>query len=911
MKRTTPGDVGIGVPALALLLVLANSSNFSQALAEPRDFDPRIQDTLFHSFIDFDIPASSIEAALIRFGEQSGISVVIHNQAIGLGSSSIHGVLKPYDALETLLGDTGLDFRLSAGGIIVFQPIALLGNEGEPEESDNASSRLREPDALTAAADLMQGASQAIEEIVVTAQKREQSAQEMGIAVTSFSKRDMRELGMLRPDDLSAQTPGLDIKNALGALNPIFTMRGVGLNDYNVNNNPSVGVYVDEVYMASSAYLSFQVFDLERIEILKGPQGTLYGRNTTGGAVNFVTARPGTNFEAYLDIDYGRWNTLKIEGAMSGAISEKISGRIAVQANKSDGYYTNNGTTVTSGLLGPKAVTLDERGFGVGQPSAAAVLPGNSFVDRDDDFFRQDTRSIRATLDWDISAVADITMSLHQVNDTSDMLARSMGFISIDANGFSPVDDDPYTVDANFGAGGRAIDVTGYGGYLKFNIDLGATTLTAVSGYESIDRMLPFEDSSPWRIIDQQFDEDMYMFSQEVRLASVSDESFFWMLGLYYSEEQLEFSKGINGLDGLLRTSITTEFEQLSKSTAIFGQVEWPLHDRLKVTAGLRYTDDDKSYSGGSFIPIEPYGPYGVDLAPTFWDLPLEGSEKLREDNVSGKVNLDWLYRPGLLFYLSWNKGYKSGGFDGSTITDASAFTPFFSETLYAWETGIKSRWFEERFQWNLSVFLYDYDDVQAEAQRKVQVGENTFESIRSNAGNADIWGFETEFWYKPRTNVDIKIGVAHLDSEITDWFVDGLDSDDPAVVMAAQAAILAHVGNDLPDSPDLTVSGLVRYQHALTDSLRLVTSLDFNYVDELYKNIDNDEHLKAASYWLLNARMTLASENERWQVSLWGKNLADEIYFRERFENFGSQWIYETPGVPKSYGLSLKYRWD
>ena len=200
---------------------------------------------------------------------------------------------------------------------------------------------------------------------------------------------------------------------------------------------------------------------------------------------------------------------------------------------------------------------------------------------------------------------------------------------------------------------------------------------------------------------------------------------------------------------------------------------------------------------------------------------------------------------------------------------------------------------------------------MQAEAQRKVQVGENTFESIRSNAGNADIWGFETEFWYKPRTNVDIKIGVAHLDSEITDWFVDGLDSDDPAVVMAAQAAILAHVGNDLPDSPDLTVSGLVRYQHALTDSLRLVTSLDFNYVDELYKNIDNDEHLKAASYWLLNARMTLASENERWQVSLWGKNLTDEIYFRERFENFGSQWIYETPGVPKSYGLSLKYRWD
>ena len=220
-----------------------------------------------------------------------------------------------------------------------------------------------------------------IEEVVVTAQKREQNMQDVGIAVSSFSSTDMHELGMLRPEDLAGQTPGLDIKNALGAMNPVFTLRGIGLNDYNSNNNPSVGIYIDEVYMINGGFSAFQMFDLERVEVLKGPQGTLYGRNTTGGAINFITAKPTEDFEAYVDVKYGRWNTITTEGAVSGSLGENLNGRLAFSTIHSDGYYKNNGT------IGSSA------GFTV----MPGIIPPVPAIPAKDDFVKQENYSVRGT----------------------------------------------------------------------------------------------------------------------------------------------------------------------------------------------------------------------------------------------------------------------------------------------------------------------------------------------------------------------------------------------------------------------------------------------------------------------------------------------------------------------------------
>ena len=501
----------------------------------------------------------------------------------------------------------------------------------------------------------------------------------------------------------------------------------------------------------------------------------------------------------------------------------------------------------------------------------------------------------------------DLRVSMHYAEDSGDMLVRPMN--GADFNGFTPLDDDPYTIDANYGVGGPEVDIEGFGGYARLGIDLGFASLISITGYEEIERVLPFEESSPWRMVDQLFTEDMWEFSQELRLTSNSDSDLFWMAGLYYGKEDIDARKDINGLDGILRGWVTTDYAQKGETYAAFVHTEWQLNDSLRLSGGLRYTDDDKSYAGGSFAPNPPFGLYGTGLFGVVLGLPLYDDREFSEDNVSGKVGLDWTPNDDLLLYLTWNKGYKSGGFDGSTITDPASFAPFLGEDLYAWELGMKSTWADRRAQWNLTAFLYDFQDMQAEAQREVL--PMTFESVRANVGEAEIWGIESELWLRPAPGLDIKFGVAYLSTEITEWVVEGLDSPDPEVAADAQADLDAHLGNDVPDSPEWTINGLVRYTVPVSDEMNAAFMVDFNHVDDVFKNVDNDEHLIAEDYWLLNARVSLGSTDGRWEAALWGKNLGDKFYYRERFDNFGPGWIYETPGKPRSYGLTLLYRWQ
>ena len=875
---------------------------------------------------DIDIPSLNAAEALNRFAEQTdAIMLFPYDLAKARQANAVVGRYTLLDALALLLKDSGLSSGLSDKRVLKISLEEVVERNNEERIMATAKVPFRKKVAAFLASIFIAtavGAQEAsdnavdreeliIEEVMVTAQKREQNMQDVGIAVSSFSNADMHELGMLRPEDLAGQTPGLDVKNALGALNPVFTLRGIGLNDYNSNNNPSVGIYIDEVYMINGGFSAFQMFDLERVEVLKGPQGTLYGRNTTGGAINFITAKPTEEFEAYVDIEYGRWNTITTEGAVSGSLGPNLNGRLAFATNHSDGYYKNNGTTVTGGLIGPFASVLDGLGATLGQPPAATVLPPNPVIPPDDDFFAQETYSARGTLVWTPSDVVDVTASFHFSKDDSDMLPRSMDFGAVDLNGFSPADDDPFTVDDNLAGGTDGkVDIDGYGGSLKINWDLGLATMTSITGYETIDRFMPFNDSSPWRMVDQIFADDMTEVTQEIRFSSNSDGSLFWVVGAYYGYEKIDSRKDIDGQDFIARTKVATEFQQKGDTYAAFVHTEWAFTDNLTLTTGLRYSYDDKSYSGGSFIPDPPFGPFGVDLAnPIFGPIPLFDSNSFNEDDVSGKVAVDWAATDDLLVYVSWNKGYKSGGYDGSTITDPASFTPFLGETLYAWEVGIKSTWLDGRLQWNFAAFTYDYKDMQAEAQREVFPG--IFESIRANVGEAEITGLDTDIWWKPVQGLDIKLGLALLDTKITSWNVDGLDSSDPEIVADAQADVAAHVGNRIPDSPEVTFNGLVRYETPVSDTLIGAVMVNFNWTDLVYKNIDNDEYLTQEAYWLVNARISVASVDNNWEAALYAKNIFDVIYFRERFDNFGPNWIYETPGPPLSYGVNVTFRWN
>ncbi len=837
--------------------------------------------------IDFQISPQSVETAMLVFSDQTGIQVVMPSIDVrDIESVGISGKYTIVEALATLLRSTGLEFEmLSTETVVVRTRSETIVNESTQPRSiidkltvTDQGSSVNEESSM--AFEIYSHSK--IEEIVITAQKREQNLQDIGIAVTNFSAAEMRELGIHKAEDLAGQTPGLDIKNALGALNPVFTLRGIGLNDYNINNNPSVGAYVDEVYMASSAYLAFQMFDLERVEVLKGPQGTLYGRNTTGGAINFITTKPTEAFEAYVDVKFGRWNTIEVEGAINGALGENLSGRLAFSTNHSDGYYKNNGTI----------------GSSAGFTAMPGIIPPVPAIPAKDDFVKQENYSVRGTLAWTPGKSADVLASFHYSKDNSDNLSRSMDQGSTDLSfilnppGFSPSDNDPFTVDSNLDPENN---IEAYGGVLKSTWDMGFATLVSVTGYEAIDRVISFDDSSPFRIVDQNFVEDMWEISQEFRLSSNSDRSVYWLVGVFYSYENLESLKQVSGLDFITLTSIFTEYEQTGDSYAIFGQVEYQVMDNINLTGGLRYTYDDKAYKGGSATD----DPFGVDQCAVFFNCPQSASNDFDEDSISGKIAVDWILRDDLLLYASWNKGFKSGGFDGSTITDPSAFKPFFGETLYAYEIGMKSTWFNNTLQWNTSAFKYDYQDMQAERESLVIAGPNpVFESVRSNVGEARIWGLETEVWWKPSYRWNVKLGLALLDTEIVEWI-----SDDPADVTA-------HVGNKIPDAPEVTFNGLVRYERPVSDSLMGTVMMDFNWVDNTFKNIDNDSYLAENAYWLVNGRISISSVGKTWEVTFLAKNIFNKLYFRQRFDNFGPGWIYETPGAPLSYGINFRYNW-
>lgn len=739
-----------------------------------------------------------------------------------------------------------------------------------------------------------------LEEVVVTAQKRAQSIQDIGIAVTAFSGDDMKELGFNTPADMAAQTPGMDIKTTVGTQNPIITIRGVGSNDTNANNNPSAAVHVDEVYLPSSAYLGFQLFDIERVEVLKGPQGTLYGRNSTAGAVNFITRKPTDSFEALIEATVGNFGQLDAEGFVSGPISDSVRGRVAVSSKQSDGHIKTIGTRGYENVGGED--------FGTDDNGVPRVVPDIGSYQGDSKTGGLDVLSWRASIEADASDTVMISAGIHGSQDNSEnFIYKWKGeFLGYEGDGSSDPFDTASTILPE-------IDAEALGGYFRIEADFSFATLTAVTGYETLDRTMEEEDGSPLRFFDTVFEDDLNAFSQEIRLSNTTDNGTSWVAGFFYSEEEADVTKTAIATDDFLTWPVTN-FEQEGEAWALFGQVEQPLSEVFKLTVGLRYTDEEKTYDGGS-IDADPYntgilgpGPGGLrDFGILVPDRTTSiDTQKWDDTDLSGKVALVYTPNDDWLVYASYSKGYKAGGFDGSTITNPTSnrsdnpdlspvsgqnpiLAPFDSETLYAFELGFKSTLADSTLQLNGSLFNYQYEDMQVEAAVETEIGTT---SIRTNAGEAEIQGIELEAWYRPLPGLDLKVGVALLDTEVTKW--DGAEDFE---------------GNETPDSPESTFNGLARYGWQLDSGPYMAASVDFSYTDTMFKTVGNEEIGKTDSYSLVNARLSMTGTDDNWHLALWGKNLADEEYVSNVriFDASAQQLVY---GMPRTYGLTLSYNW-
>ena len=717
------------------------------------------------------------------------------------------------------------------------------------------------------------GAAAQIDEIVVSAQKREQSLQEVGVSVTAFAGETLERLSLRDSTDIAQFTPNLEIGDPAGAgSQPAIFIRGVGLNDFNTNNAGPNGVYVDEVYISSPAAQVFQLFDLDRVEVLRGPQGTLYGRNTTGGAVNFIAAAPSAEPEGYLRAGYSSFGTLDVKAAASGPVAENVRARIAVAHGSSDGYVTNLET-------------------GGGQNGS------NNW-------------SARLLVDADPTERLSLRFNVHGGRtDTTSPQYRSQGLLAdpllgvpcampeILAGGCA--DALGYVSPAAFREGRYdrqgVLRVDAIGGSVTAGLDLGSMRLTSISAYEYLDKLQEEEsDASPNRLLNLDLGVKSKTFTQELR-ASGAGAGYDWVFGLYYLWEDLDQNTAVDlfrelrpliesvdpamypgGFDPAGASGVAPAFfsrtlnEQITKSFAAFGQAEVDVLSDLRLILGGRYTREKRDFlSDASFE--EP----GF-TAPLF-----TVEDSLDNDNFSGKAALNYTPTENTLVYVSYSTGFKSGIFNGGPIFDPVALAPVEQETLAAYEIGAKTQFFANRLRLNGAAFLYNYEDLQVFTL--INSGGVPV-SVLDNAADASIKGGELELVAAPVDDFNISLGLGYLDTELED-FEAGAGAD--------------FSGNRLPLAPKWSFSGVADYTWRVKGGGAVTAQGSFSYRDDVFFSTENNPLIAQDGYWLLGARLQYVSPGERWRAAVYVENAADEDYLTYAIDlsDFGFNQQMIAPG--------------
>lgn len=746
-----------------------------------------------------------------------------------------------------------------------------------------------------------------LEEVVVTAQKREQSLQDVGISVTVFSGEQLSRLGYKDTVELVQQTPGVTY---VGSSKSLINMniRGVSQTDFADQLEPPIAAYVDNAYVSNMGLASTQIFDLERAEILRGPQGTLFGRNATGGLMHYISRRPTRENEAYVELTGGERGLFKGEGAVSGPLSNSIAGRLAFSAHYDDGYLENrigedvrdNGVWAVRGQL---LFDIEDKGeFLLKAHYSEDDTNGNSFP---------------AT-----ASVANPSTfgPFFGTSFPADGLAR---FVPSDVNvygacagcdlfGYRDADDDPHleSFDSQgfINPEGNELffkrEVTGVSGNLTY--DLGGMTLNSITDYLYMDKSLR-EDSDGTPFFGSLYSTftDLWQISQEVKLSGETDTSR-WMVGGYYlrfdvdqrvhAPVTLTFGTPLNGIP-VIPYSVTVEGTIESETWALFGHMEYDIAPNWTVTAAVRYTEDERAVKDhlnqdtfGTLLPVV----FGIpNVAVSANTLFPEATERGWE-NVSAKIQLDWKPTDDLLLYAGFSRGHKAGNFALPLASYINAGFGVFTEiedmshdeeVLHSFEGGFKWTFAGGRARLNTSAFYYDYDDYQAYAF----VG---FTQVISNI-DAEVYGAEAELTLNPVEGLDILLGMSLLDATVDDY---------------TRNLILPPSDQQMPYSPDYSFNGLIRYAWPAFNG-NLFVHADFNYVDNFCFTLDCHVVEEEDSYAVGNVRVGYETSDGRWSVTGFVNNVGDSEY-----RVYGSNLENVTTGVlnvyapPRWFGGTVRY---
>jgi iron complex outermembrane receptor protein len=716
-----------------------------------------------------------------------------------------------------------------------------------------------------------------VEEVVVTAQKREQRLLDVGLTVSAVGAETLRTQRVATSTDLVTQVPNVDVKENIPGAQQIVTVRGVGLNDFSSTNNSTVGVYVDEVFLASFAEMDFNFYDLERIEVLKGPQGTLYGRNSTAGAINVLTAAPSlagnSGLVSLTAANFGRYEG---EGFANIAASDQLALRFSGKAvNQDQGYWYSR---VLGDDLGEQDILLG-RAQALWRPSAATSLRLKFEVERN-----------RSEI-----GVGKFFGTIPIAGGSCPNFAAPSGCVN--AHGYSDTTADVFTGDWNHETPYR---VSQWNGTARFDQDLGFARLTSVTGYINFKRGF-YIDADAGPTTDAEFNQNdkVRQFSEELRLAGAAGR-LNWIAGGYYSWDRvLTYSPGY--FHDSFNTDVLLTNDQETTSKALFGQADWALTPELKLVAGLRYTDEKRHYVGGT-RDLNPFGFSFLCFAVGACSLGAPGEfqiafidDEIRDRNWSWRTGLDWKPNDDTLVWGAIARGTKSGGFFNGIATSSFALAPYRPEELTDYEAGVKTRLFDRRLQLEASAFWYDYKDLQT--QTFTNVGAVSLIKL-GNVGEATVKGIDAQATWLAAPGLTVSAGLGLLDAELGAFATAG-----PAGVVQIPK------GNKLPNAPETTFNGQVRYEWPVTSRWTASAQGAAHYSSEVFKEALNTPYLFADSYWLVDARAALVSQ-DGWEIAIWGKNLGDERYVTTATDN-GIGMGYRVFNAPRTFGVTLTRRFD
>ena len=788
-----------------------------------------------------------------------------------------------------------------------------------------------------------------LEEVVVTAHKREQSQQDVGVAITAFTGEQLDRLGIEESFDVATVTPGVHISGNLAGQNVQFSIRGVTQNDFNDVIEAPNAVYLDEGYLAIAQAQTFTLFDIERVEVLKGPQGTLFGRNATGGLVHYFSRKPNPDeFEGYVDATFGEFDSkanasqATIVAAISGPLSETIAGRFAFKRNSQDGYLKNRYPDDAFG--GQTVGRTDSNAPG---PGAGDDLGSDETIAARGSLLFLPSENLEINVAWNY-ARSEVSTGPYQSKSTiavfNDLQANGGEVVNVidtppgetrqsivsgttldggsdqadmgtfedtgdrplsggDFFGYLDPDGDDFTFSGDFAFDDQGETETS-GFNARFVLELASgMTLTSVTDYKEYEKLLFIDvDSAPVNQLANYAATDSSSFTQELRLNG-DTVTARWLVGIFYLKIDNDSDNGLKGAEnslpalfgmfppGIQTTNgvdISVDAELQTDSWSLFGQAEWDLTDRLTLLTGLRLIREEKDYDMAQGI-------YGSSSSHRIHQGPRANLNVYKTDSSdnfwTGKLQLDYHQSDNLLLYAGVNRGVKAGSFNAPlagtffALPNGNADIPYEEEVLTNYEAGFKTTLFNDTTRLNGSFYYYDYKDYQS----------FLFTGVGGVVINSDVTnlGMELELQTSPSEGLDMLFSVALFDVEVED------------VPLRVGSSITRNVKPVY--APELQVTALVRYQWSIPGGTLAVQG-DVSYSDEFYYNLRNFDADRFDSYVLSNVRVSWANTEETWDLALTVRNLTDE---RAGVQGFDLATLCGCNEVayraPRWYGIKVK----